>query len=328
MIRFFKSSFVIQYVSIFITGLVLWGRSFFEPPQMPLPEGFVPFYSILYSLLSGVPLIQVIAGYLLVMVSVFILNRLLYSHNIVQKNTSLAGFVFMILMSYYPEFQTIQPVNIAVFFLLLILTQLLSSYNREEPLDLIYSAGFLITIGSFVYFPFSFFYGLILISFIFFRSGKWREWVSSFLGLLTPFLFLATYYFWDDHLMPKIDEYLGMFRIQADLMHFKNPVYSILTSLITLFSLYALLYSITNRIEKTIERKRKNLLLNWVIFFVLVSFPFTSNLTGYHMELAFITFSGSLAFYLIQIRKTFWQELLLMLFILFLLSNNLFFRWL
>jgi len=327
MIRFFKSSFVVQYFAIFITGLILWGNAFFEPPPMPLPDGFIPFYSFLYSLLSGFPLIQVIAGYILVIVSAIILNLLLYRHSIVQKNTSMAGFVFVILMSYYPELQTIQPVNIAVFFLLLILIYLLRSYNREEPLDLIYSAGFLITLGSYVYFPFIFFYGLILISFIFFRSVKWREWVSSVFGLLTPFLFLATYYFWFDLLIPKIHEYLGMFTIHADLMLFKKPVYIILSSFITLLSIYSVSYSLTNRIEKTIERKRKNLLLNWVIFFVLVSFPFTSNLTGYHLELAFIAFSGSLAFYLMQIRKTFWQELLLLLFILFLILNNLFFQW-
>jgi len=211
---------------------------------------------------------------------------------------------------------------------LLILIQLLRSYNREEPLDLIYSAGFLVTIGSYVYFPFVYFYGLVLFTFILFRSVKWREWVSSLFGLLTPFLFLATYYFWVDNLAPKIQEYLGMFTLDVSLVPLKNPIYLILTSFITLLSLFSLLYSLTNRIEKTIERKRKSLLLNWVFFFMLISFPFSSDLSSYHIELAFITFSGSVAYYLMQIRKTFWQELLLMLFIVFLILNNLFLNWL
>jgi len=326
MIRFFKSSFVIQYCAICITGLILWGRAFPEPPLMPEPEGFVPFYSFLFSLLSGFPLIQVISGFFLVMGSTLILNRVLYSHSIVQKNSSLAGFIFIILMSYHPEFHTIQPVNIAVFFLLLILNQLLQSYSKEEPLDLIYSAGLFVAIGSYVYFPFIFFYGFILISFILFCSGKWREWISSFFGLLTPFLFLAVYFFWSDQLMARIHEYLGMFTIHPDLKLSKNPVYIIITSVIILFFLYSLVYSILNRTEKTIEKKRKNLLFNWIILFVLASFPFTSNMTLYHIELAFITFSGLIAFYLLQIRKSFWQELILLLFLLFLISNNLFSR--
>ena len=150
MIRFFKSSFIIQYCAICITGLILWGRAFFEPPLFPEPEGFVPFYSFLYSLLSGFPLIQVISGYLVVIGSTLILNHVLYNQSIVQKSSSLAAFIFIILMSYHPELHTIQPVNIAVFFLLLILNQLLQSYNKEEPVDLIYSAGFFVAIGSYI----------------------------------------------------------------------------------------------------------------------------------------------------------------------------------
>jgi hypothetical protein len=269
----------------------------------------------------------VIVGFLLVFASSFILNRILYKHNIVHKNTSLAGFIFMIMMSYYPEYQVIRPVSIAVFVLLLIIDQLLKSYNREESLDLIYSSGFLTAIGSFIYFPFIFFYGLILVSFIFFRSVNWREWVSSFFGFATPFLFLATYYFWFDRLIPKIHEYIAMYKVNPDLVTITKPAYIVLTSLIILLSLFSVYYSVTNRIEKTIERKRKNLLLNWVIFFVLASFPFTAGQSGDHIELVFITFAGSVAYYLMQIRKSSWQEIVLLLFILFLLLNNIFFQW-
>ena len=157
MIRFFKSSFFVQYLAICLTGLILWGRAFFEPPLLPEPEGYVPFYSFLFSLISGFPVIRVILGYILVNFSAIMLNRLFYGHNIVQKNSSLTGFIFMILMSYYPPFLTIHPVNITVFFLLLIISQLLKSYNRTESLDLVYSASFMITIGSLFYSPFIFF---------------------------------------------------------------------------------------------------------------------------------------------------------------------------
>lgn len=324
MIRFFKSGFIVQYAAIFITGLLLWGNSFFAPPVMPYPEGCVPFYSLLYTLLSGVPVVQVIIGFLLLFVSTFILNTLLSRHGIVQKNTSMAGFIFMILMSSYPAFQTIHPAGIAVFFLLLILDQLLRAYNKEEPLDLIYSSGFLVATGSWFYFPFLFFFGLILVSFILFRFVRWREWVSSMFGFLTPFLFIGTYYFWFDRLTLKVNEYLGMLVLYGSLLPLKSTVFVVLTLLIIIVSLFAMFYGATNRIEKTIERKRKSLLLNWILFFLLVSFPFTSNLSGYHIELAFVTFSGAIAFYLVQIRKPFRQEIALLLFILFILANNLF----
>jgi hypothetical protein len=328
MIRFFKSSYIVQYSAILLTGLLLWGRSFFDPPEMPSPEGYVPLYTFLFSLLSSHPVLQVIAGFLLVASSAIILNRLLYSHNIVQKNTSLTAFVFMVLMSYYPQFLTIHPVNISIFILLVILSQLLHSYNQEEPVDIYYSTGFLTAIGSYVYFPFIFFYGFILISFIIFRSVKWREWVSSLLGLLTPFLFLVTWYFWNDNLQGTITYYSEMFRFDVDLIPLKRPGYATLSILVALFSLYALYNSIRNRSEKTIERTRKNLLLNWLVLFCFAIMPFASSNAFYHPEITFITFSGAVSFYLMQLRKAFWQELFFMFFIIFLVMNNLIFRWL
>jgi hypothetical protein len=328
MIRFFKSSFFVQYLAICLTGLILWGRAFFEPPLLPEPEGYVPFYSFLFSLISGFPVIRVILGYILVIFSAIMLNRLFYGHNIVQKNSSLTGFIFMILMSYYPPFLTIHPVNITVFFLLLIISQLLKSYNRTESLDLVYSASFMITIGSLFYSPFIFFFFFILISFIIFQTLKWRQLVSALFGLLTPYLFLAVYYFWFDQLIPKINETLKMFSFSMDLVFLKNPVYLVLSLLIIIGYFYTLVFGLSNRSEKTIEKKRKNMLVNWSIFFVLLSFPFSSTLSAYHIELTFITFSGLIAYYMLQIRKQFFQELILLILILFILANNLFFLWL
>lgn len=324
MIRFFRSSFFIQYAAICVSGLVLWGRSFFEPPPMPAPGSYVPLYSLLYSWISALPVLQVILGYILVVAEAVILNRLLYNHNIVQKNSSLSGFIFIILISCYPEFLTLQPVTIALFFLLLVLDQLFKSYTRQEALDLIYSAGFLTAAGSLFYFPVILFFFFILISFVIFRSLKWRLPVSCLFGLLTPYLFLFVFYFWFDKLATGIKEYQVMLSFNADIKVLKAPGYIALSSFLVLGYFYTLVYGLRSRAEKTIEKKRKNLLVNWMVFFVVVSCPFSSNLLKYHIELAFITFSGLVAFYLLQIRKTFWQELILLVLILFIITNNLF----
>jgi hypothetical protein len=326
MIRFFKSSFFIQYLSACLTGLILWGRAFWEPPQMPLPEGYVPLYTLLCSWVSEFPLIRAILGFILVVGTAIYINRIFYRHNIVQKNSSLTAFIFIVLMSYYPHFLVIHPVNIAVFFLVVILSQLFRSYNKTEPLDYIYSTGFFIAIGSFFYFPLIFFYLFILVSFAVFQTMNWRALVSSLFGLLTPFLFLVAYYFWFDKLHELSGEYAKMFSVSIDLMALKKPVYLSLTSVITLFSLYSAAYAISGRTEKTIEKKRKNILVNWIMLFVLISFPFSSSLSNFHIELAFVAFSGLTAFYLLQIRKTFWQELILVILIIFVFINNSFLR--
>jgi hypothetical protein len=326
MIRFFKSSFPVQFIAISLISLVLWGRAFFNPPSMPPPGGFVPFYALFFSLLSFTPLIPVIAGYLLVTFSAHIFNRLVSHHDIVQKNSSLAGVIFVIFMSYYPGLLTLTPGNISVFFLLLILFQLMISYNREEPYDLIYTAGFITAVGTLFYFPFIFFYGFILISFIFFRSANWREWVSSLLGLATPFMFLSVYYFWFDKLTNKVTLYLSSIDLQHQITALRSPAWIVLTSLLVVFFLFSLTKGYRKMTEKTIEIRRKTLLLNWILIFTLVSVPFSSGFLIYHIQLLFIPFSTIIALYLLQLKKFFWQELFMMLLLLVILLNNLLFQ--
>jgi hypothetical protein len=325
MIRFFKSSFPVQYIVIGLTSLILWSRAFFSPPSMPPPSGFVPFYSFLSSFLSVNPLIPVIAGFLLVTISAYLFNRLVTYHEIVQKNSALSGLMFIILMSYYPGLLTLNQGNISVFFLLLVLMQLLTSYNNEEPYDLIFSAGFFTAVGTLFYFPFIFFYGFILISFIFFRSANWREWVSSLLGFSTPFLFLTVYFFWFDKLKSEVLLYFSSFTIHYEIPTLQSPAWIILTSVVVIFSLYSLTNGFRRTTEKTIEIRRKSLLLNWILFFSLASIPFSSGLLMFHTQLFFIPFSSIIALYLLQLKKFFWQELSLLFLLLMVLFNNLFF---
>ena len=324
MIRFFKSGFPVQYVAICLTGLVLWGRVFFDPPPMPEPTGFVPFYSFLYYFLAGAPVLAVILGFFLAIFSAFLLNYLLSSHDIVQKNSSLAGFIFIVLMSYSPSLLTLQPGNISVFFLLLILWQLFKSYNREEPYDLVYSAGFFAAAGSFFYFPFVFFFGFIFFSFIFVRVANWREWIDSLLGFLTPFIFLSVYYFWFDLLPEKFVQYYSSINIELINLIPGDLFLMFSTLIIILYSLYTLISGVRRLNEKTIEIRRKTLLLGWILFFVLASIPFSSHLLLYSIEMMFIPFSGLIAIYFMRLKKYFWQELCFLLFLALLLLNNFF----
>ena len=325
MIRFFKSGFPVQYIAIFLIGMLLWGRAFFDPCSMPAPHGFVPFYSLLFSLLSTTPIIAVILGFILVMVSAYLLNQLLTVNDVVLKNSSLAGFLFVILMSFHPQLLILQPVNISIFFLLLIVKQLFNSYNREDPYDLVYSAGFFTAIGSLFYFPFLLFILFIFFSFIFFRSASWREWVSSFLGFLTPFVFFSVYYFWNDRLLSKVIDYFSALEVEMSWKIFGNTFFTLSASVIILFFLYCFFNGFRRATEKTIEIRRKTLLLTWIMFFAVISAPFSSNLFFYHLEILFITFSGFITIYLMQIKRFFWQELFILLFLISILLNNLIF---
>jgi putative flippase GtrA len=153
-LRFFRSGFVTQYLAIGIIGLLLWGRAFIDPPAMPAPDGPVPMYSLIYSLLHSLPHVAVILGFILTLASAYLLNRLLTRNEVLLKNSSLSSLIFIALMSYFPFLLTLHQVSIAALFLLMILERLYRAYSRSESLELTYVAGFMIGIASLFYLPF------------------------------------------------------------------------------------------------------------------------------------------------------------------------------
>jgi len=323
-LRFFRSSFFSQYLAIIIAGLLLWGRAFFESPPIPVASGPVPLYKLLFFLLSDFPLLAVILGYFLNLFSAFYLNSLLTKHEILPKNSSLAAFLFLFLVSYYPVLLTLHPVNICLFILLLILEKVFASYSLKDPLEMVYSAGFLIGIGAMFYFPFIFFFALILVAFIVFRILSIREWICSFIGLGSPFIFLIVYYFWFDELKIKILEFFRAFIPFFNLEPFRNPGFLIFTGIQFILLLFGIFAGLARISERNIEIRRKTILLIWLAFFVLLSFPFVGPLLPYHLLISFITVSALLSLYILRLKNTFWQEIFLMLMIFSVLVHNLF----
>jgi hypothetical protein len=322
-VRFFRSSFATQYIFIGVTGLILWSRAFIQPVVMPLPEGPVPLYRLLYLGLSGYPALSTIAGIVLALACSYLLNWVLSEHDLVVKNTSLASFIFICLVSYFPSFLVLNPVLISLFFLLLILKRLDDSYGRSEPLDLFYATGFLGAIGSFFYQPFVFIFIYLLFALFILRASSWREYLSLLTGILTPFLFLAVYYYWFDLLAVRAGELILSMHFQFRPVVLRSPFCIILSSVIVLFFLAAWLSYISHPPERTIEVRRKSLLIFWIIGLAIVSSAFTGNLLDFHFEFLFIPASWLIATTLLRKKIAPWKEVVFLVLVMIILINNL-----
>lgn len=325
MVRFFRSGFATQYIVIILAGVLLWGRSFFDPPSMPVPQGRVPLYDLVYLIFSSSPSVAVLIAFILMLFSAFYLNYMLSRHDIVTKNSSIAAFIFVILISYFPLILTLHPVTISIVFLLFILDNLFLAYRYSDPLDTTYSVGFTAALATLFYFPFIYFFILILITYILFRISNWRAWISSALGLLTPFLFLFVYYFWNDILKIRSVEYLRAFRLSFDINFFHNVHFMVFTVMIVILLLTGLFSGISHLKEKNIETRRKISSMIWVIPVVLFSLFFAGQYIQYHLMISFITVSTLLSLYLLRLKNSFWQEAALMAIFVVILLNNLFF---
>jgi hypothetical protein len=322
-IKFFKSSFFIQYLVIAITGLCLWFSAFLGPPGMPAPEGPVPLYVIVFNLLHGSPLAATILGFLLILAETYWLTRILSVHELVLKNSSLSALVFLVMMSFLPDQLTLNPINIALGFMILILHHLLISYNKPEHLDRIFAAGFFTAIASLFYLPFILWFVFVIISFLVFRAGNWRAWMAAFIGLITPFLYLSVWYYWYDEFIVNALSFSSFF---SHIFVFPNPFHTdfyILCGFTVLLALWGI-FLFGSGPEKTVEIRVKTNILLWTFVFTLLSFIFSRSMAVFHPALAMPALAMVITGTLIGLKKTRVAEMILMIYFLSVLLNNLF----
>lgn len=322
-IKFFKSSFFIQYFIIALIGFSLWLGSFLMPASMPAPQGPVPLYGLIYTMLQGFPRLATLLAFLLILFEAYGFTRIFDRHEMIPKNSSLSAMVFVILLSLLPEMLTLNPVNLVLGLMVFIVYHLLIYYNKSDHLDRIFAAGFFTSIGGFIYMPFLIWFLFVIISFLVFRAGSWRAWMASFIGLITPYLYLFTWYFWCDELGEKIQAFLGFF---GNLLVFPTifpPYFWITTGFTVLIGFWGFIRYQTRPHEKTVEVRAKTSILLWTLVFTAISYLFAGAMILYHILLAMPALTMILSVELSGLRKTRPAEVILILYYCIILTNNL-----
>ncbi|MEI7661083.1 MAG: hypothetical protein WCK34_02740 [Bacteroidota bacterium] len=305
-------------------GLCLWITAFTEPAGMPAPEGPVPLYTLIYSLLHNLPVLSSLLGFLLVMAETYWLTTILSNHELVLKNSSLSALVFVVFMSFLPGQLTLNPINISLGFMILILYHLLISYNRPEHLDRIFAAGFFTSFASLFYLPFLLWFVFVIISFLVFRAGNWRAWMAAFTGLATPFLYLAVWCFWHNELVARVNEYVIFF---SHILVYPNPFHTDfwILSLFTLFlAFWGIISFRSGPLEKTVEIRAKTNILVWTLVFTVISFAYARSIAIFHPALAMPAMSMIITGTLTRLKKTRMAEMILLLYFFAILANNLY----
>lgn len=322
MISFFRSSFFGQYLVIFLIGLILWTGGFIHAATMPPPEGPVPVYDLIYHWLKGYPLIASLVAFLLNITAAFSFIAILNRHELIQKNSSLVGFVLVVLVSLHPLFLTLNPVSIALWLFLFMLHHLLIFYNKPEHLDRVFTLGFSACITALIYLP-----GLISLLYIFIglilcRASSWRAWFAALIGFMTPLIYLVAYGFFFDNLRAILHEYLYFFQSIRISIPALNPDFLYLAGAGALFTLWALLKPI-REIDRAVEFRAKTNIILWSAPLFLGSIPLTGTMLPHHLLLTAPVASLLISRTLPGLKKSRMAEAIFIVYILVILSNNL-----
>jgi len=202
-VGFFKQNQTSSILLVPIVAIGFWITGFIHPIPA-LNKNAMPLFDWLCRATQGYPFIQTLFSCFLLIGEAFFINHLCNKHNILSKKTYFPALLYVILMSCSNLFITLHPLLLANLFVLLSLDRIISSYHKDEAFAHVFDAGFYIGIASLFYFPAVILFPMVWVGLIVIRTFVWREWIISFLGLMLPYLFILTYYFWFD----KVDLFL------------------------------------------------------------------------------------------------------------------------
>ena len=270
LIRFFKSSFYLQYLFLLGLAAALWIRATTAPCLEIQVGPESPLFLLLMQLLPDEALVFSISGIVLLLAEALILNFILIRHEIVPKNSLIPAIVYIVLMSQSPLILALNPVLCAGFFIILAIDRIMKTYGQADPTKDVYSAAVLLSLASLFYFPAVFLWLVLFLSFIIFGTFSIRVFLVSLSGIFTIYLYVFLAYFVMDNLVGQYCIYENWFSEIPGIDISSYYMQYMVWGGIALLLLAAFFHSVSHMNEWNISLRKKILLIMW--FFILSFF--------------------------------------------------------
>ena len=319
-IRYFRKSYLQQYLLLLIFAIALWMPSFLNPPFIAAKSQSTPLYNLIIQLTNS-KLIWVISAFSLLFLQSIFFNLILTKNEFIRKTSVIGSFIYFTLMSHHIDYQYFNPALLSHFFILLCIHFLLNMYGKEVVLRDTFRLGFYIGLATLFYLPSIFYIALIYITLLVYRASYWREWVIPIFSFFTPYIFLFTYYFACDKLY-VFNSYFQYFFNDISISWPYNDTLSIVISIaLGLIFLISFLHILRTNNEKGVQVRKKttifiNLLLISIICLLVSTEPMTSFST-FIIPIALIV-----AVYFNDLRKTLWIDIYFTAILILLFINN------
>jgi hypothetical protein len=312
LIRLFRAAWFLQYLLLFVLAGLLWGLVFVFPSNFITAGSFATFgwldnFSVAKPLLSMALMLVILVG------EALLLNVILGIHRLTDRNQLVAAAVYLVLMGSSPLM--VQPNIMLVINLVMIvfLHVVLNLYGQQEPYSRLFDAGVLLGIASLIYLPAILFIFFLLVSLMIFQLFHWREWLIPIIGLVTPFVFAASWFFWTDQLEIQYDFFISKVTFTLpELFSSSTPEFVIWFLLLVLFFM-GLPVSIRLFNDNAADLRKKFRVVTFMLFFTLLSAFFAGADLKWHLHIAIIPLTVFFTAYFIRHKRSFWGEIVITL---------------
>ncbi len=317
LVRIFKTQ---EPINLFILLILAIGiRLPYMLDQNPIPvfnynEPFSTFIFGKYAYLWSNKVFNVLFTTLLYYSAGLWLNKIVNDFSLIFKNTHLPSLLFVIITGIFPTFFTLDAAIIIIFLQLWIFIRLFNLYKTQQATMLTFDLGIIVSVASLFYFPAIAWIVLVWLALLIFRPFVWREWAASIFGAITPYLFVAFFYFWVNRwedfiiLWQPLKNYwqINIFPRNSDYL----PLLPMVLILIISFNKLR-----ENFYKNVVQVRKSQQLLIFSIIITAASFYIKPSFSINHFILLAVPFTVFLSYYFLVAKKQWVSEGLILLMI-------------
>ncbi|MFM2155286.1 MAG: hypothetical protein RL516_35 [Bacteroidota bacterium] len=243
------------------------------------------------------------------------LNYTLNKHEIFFKQSWLPALFYLVFSTQFVDFLQFSPLLLINSVFIFVLDKIFSLYKNQKAMGATFDVALLIAIVALLYAPAAFFVLLFFIGVAILKPLNWRDLSIGLIGLIVPLSIVLVGYFLNGSLLNFINQYKSSFTTTFVLSNFhlaKQLPSAILLSIVFILSLM----KIRNNYLKNVTKSRlcQQILLLFTLISIL-TIPFTLHIGVQCYMLLIIPFSAIIAYYFLDGKKIFYQELLLLIII-------------
>lgn len=212
MVGIFKQKNPGNSIVLLVYGLVLKFGFMLRAPQPVRQDEDHYLYTLLLRFLDPLHLpgfFYGVVAYLLIYLQATLLNRVITDQKMLPRPNYLPGMAYMLITSLFAEWNQFSAPLLVNTLLILIFYRIVTLYNSHKAMSAIFNTGLITGIVTLLYQPAIIFVLMIPFTLFIMRPFRIREWLTGFLGLTTPYYFLAleplltNHWNWK-HLLPYI----------------------------------------------------------------------------------------------------------------------------
>lgn len=319
-VKTFKKNYPLQLVLLAIIPFLLWLPAFISSPDVVSTSFDMPIYKVIYNLFSHLKLLSTILAFVLVLLQGLLINNIFSYNQLCPKTTFLPAFIYILILSSNYTSMTISPILISNTFILLAIFFLFRSYDQKEGIDEIYNANLFVALAALTFAPSVLLILWIWFSLLNYKQYKWRYWIISLLGLLTPLIFLIIYYFLNDQLFIRFNSFVESFYHLPNIYFYLKPIHVVFYIGMAIFGLVTLYNTLASKSDNNISFRKKTNVIAIYSFMALLP-------TIYCLEQEELIFFFAPAFalqfynFFFAKRKLLYSNLIFSLFLLLVISR-------